>query len=63
MRSDISLNLLEKEIIVSFLKKDGFPIVATIVDVIETTFGKLHSSKIVKVSKTGEQASDTLEVS
>jgi hypothetical protein len=53
MRSDISLHLLEEEIIVSFLKEDGFLVVATIVDVIETTFSKQHSSKIVKVSKTG----------
>lgn len=44
---------LQKEVVVPFLKKDGSLIIATVVDVVEAAFSKLHSSKIVKVSKKG----------
>jgi hypothetical protein len=45
-----AMKRLQEEMIIEVLEKDSLLIVATIIDMIETFFHKLHNSKIKKVS-------------
>jgi glycine cleavage system regulatory protein len=52
-----ALKSLQEEMIIAVLEKDSLFIVATIIDMIETAFCELHSSKIKKLSITIRQVS------